>query len=257
MDIAIARYEALDDEERKLLVYVFPEDEKGAVRVMEGMKKVIDFYLRSFGEVKEYKGYTLIEIPDGFGSQAGDYYALQTASSFKESFPLREVYHEIAHTWNVKAHPAIQRCRWFDEAFAQYLAALAIREFDGQEAFEKEMIRNQESFIRTAQRDSKNVETPIVEYGRYEIGENSYTKGAWVLYVLHRMVGEHEFQQIMRDFFSEYRDRPADFRDFQRIAGQVTGRDLDVFFNEWIYGAESSQYLIDRIPVEEIARKYP
>ena len=256
IDLAVAKYKMLKDEEKKISVYAFPEDEQAAVKVLDAIGRVIDFYSKSFGEIKRYRGYTLIEIPDGLGSQAGDYYALQMAQAFKKPGGLQGVYHEIGHTWNVKAKPEIQRCRWFDEAFAEYFAALAVREFEGMDAFEIKMIGNREQFIKAVQKDKRNYETPISEYSKYELGDNSYTKGPWVLYVLHQIVGEQKFLQIIRKFFSELSDRTAGFQDFQKIAEQVSGKDLSLFFNEWIFGIKSSQYLLDKIPVKEIAKIY-
>jgi len=256
MDIASAKYRILKDEEKKLTVYAFPQDEQGAEGVMDAVTRVVEFYSKSFGEVRNYKGYTIIEIPDGLGSQASDYYVLQMAQAFKKTGDFREVYHEIAHNWNVKAKLEIQRCRWFCEAFAEYFAALAVREFEGPEAFENGMISNRERFIKAVQRDRKNYDTPISEYARHELGDNSYTKGPWVLYVLHRIVGEQKFKQIIREFLSDFSDRPADFGDFRKIAERISGNDLAVFFDEWIYGVESSQYLMDKTTLEEIVNKY-
>jgi len=256
IDIAVAKFNVLRDEENKLLVYALPEDEQGAVAVLEGVKRAIGFYSQMFGGVRDYQGYTVIEIPDGWGSQAGDLYILQTAAAFEDARRIPGVYHELAHTWNVKAKPGVQRCRWFDEGFASYFDALAVREFQGQKALEDKMASYREIFIQRVQKDEKNYSTPIAEYGRYELGENSYLKGPWVLYVLHQIVGEERFRQIIRRFLSEFKNRPADFKDFQKVAEQVADKDLSKFFGEWIMGTASSKYLIDRIPVQEIAQMY-
>ena len=256
MDIAAAKYNVLKDEEDKLFVYAFPEDEAGAVDVLEAMKRATHFYSESFGQLRRYQGLTLIEIPNGLGSQAGDGYIVQTADAFKSPGGLRGVYHEIAHAWNVKAEPEVQRCRWFDEAFAQYFTALALRELEDEKAFEDLMSHYGDAFARAVQQDRQNYETPIAEYGRNELGDNSYTKGPWVLYVLHQIVGEQHFYRIIKTFLSEFSDGQADFGDFQKVAEQITGKDLDLFFNEWIFGIESSQYLLDKALIQQIARKY-
>jgi aminopeptidase N len=198
----------------------------------------------------------VIEIPDGWGSQASDYYFLQTAAAFKDPKRTLEVYHEIAHSWNAKAKPELQRTRWFDEAFAMYFQALALREFEGEQSYRAEMDRDRDSFIKRVERDKKNFDTPIAEFAKYDLGGNSYNKGAWSLYVLHQLVGEDQFRRIIRTFVSEFKDRPADFKDFQQVAEGVSRRDLDKYFNEWIYGAASSQLMLDKIPVTEIVKRY-
>lgn len=256
IDIAVAKFKQLNDETKKVSVYVLPEDEKAAAEILNGAGRVVSLYSKMFGELQDYQGYTVIEIPDGWGSQASDYYFLQTAAAFKNLERMVEVYHEIAHSWNVKARPEIRRTRWFDEAFAMYFQALALREFEGEPAFIAEMARDRESFIRRVGRDRKNAETPIADYGKFELGANSYSKGAWSLYVLHQLVGEETFRQIIRAFLSEFRNKMADFKDFQAVAERVSQRKLDKYFQEWIYGAVSSQLLLDKVPITNIVARY-
>lgn len=256
LDIAAAKFEILKDEAHKLFAYALPEDRQGAVSVLGGMKRAIEFYSKTFGEIKNYQGYTAIEIPEGWGSQAGDYYILQAGAAFKDTANISEVYHEIAHTWNVKAKPEVKRCRWFDEAFGSYFESLAVKEFDDEKAFLTDMERSRDSFIKRVNSNKKNADTPIAEYGKEELGSNSYTKGAWSLYVLHEIVGTEKFREIIRSLLSEYETKPADFKDFQVVAERVTKRSLKKYFDEWIYGIESSRLLMEKVSIAEIVKRY-
>jgi hypothetical protein len=44
-----------------------------------------------FGSPKHQNGYTIIEIPEGWGSQASDFYFLQTAAAFTDSSRIGEL----------------------------------------------------------------------------------------------------------------------------------------------------------------------
>lgn len=167
-----------------------------------------------------------------------------------------QIYHEIGHAWNAKVRPDLQRVRWFDEAFASYFQALALAEFRGQKAFEDQMFEYRERFRQDVKRDARNANTPIADYGKEEIGENSYTKGAWSLYVLEEIVGEKQFDQILRTFLTEFATRPADFQSFEDVATRVSQRDLSRFFREWIFGVQSSELLLGNSSVQEIAQRY-
>jgi hypothetical protein len=105
-------------------------------------------------------------------------------------------------------------------------------------------------------KNSRSATTPIAEYGKEELGGNSYTKGAWSLYVLNQIVGDEKFNQIIRAFLAEFSDRPADFAEFQAVAERVSKRELSRFFKEWIVGAESSELLIGNASVQEIVERY-
>ena len=169
-----------------------------------------------FGKVGDFPGFTIIEVPEGWGSQAADFYVLQTAAAFRDTGRISELYHEIAHNWNVRPKPAIQRCRYFDEAFASYFQGLAIGEFEGEEAFEKYMTRLRDRFLQSVEKDVKNGSTPIVDYWREERGENSYTKGAWSLFVLHQVVGDQGFRLSHFGFSSGFPGPGGGFRGLSR-----------------------------------------
>ena len=255
MDIAVAPFKVFDDSKASLRVYALPEDESAAANILAEMKRVISFYQTSFGEIG-ISGYTAIEIPDGWGSQAATGYFLQSAAAFRDPKKISELYHEIGHRWNAKAAPELQRCRWFDEAFASYLAALAVRQFQGDAAFQEEMEHARSRFLSDAAKDPRVASTPIVGYGGIEIGENSYTKGAWSLYVLHELIGTPQFNKMVGNLLREFHDKPADFSDFVRIAEQVSGRSLQKYAQEWLYGTESSQLLSGKQPIGVIVARY-
>ncbi len=256
MDIAVAKFKVLKNEAGNLVVFALLEDETGAANLLKEMQRVMEFYTLQFGPSKKATAFTVIEIPDGWGSQASDFYILQAAAAFKDSKRAHELYHEIGHSWNAKAKPEVRRTRWFDEAFASYFEALALREFAGQKDFDDRMAMYREHFRNDAKKDPRNGATPIAEYGKEELGGNSYTKGPWSLYVLQQIVGEQTFNQIIRTFLTEFSDRPAGFVDFQSVAERVSKRELSRFFKEWIFSAESSELLTSNASVQEIVERY-
>lgn len=256
MDIAAAKFKVLRNDAASLVVYTLPEDEAGAGNLLKEMQRVTEFYTRRFGSVRRATGYTVIEVPEGWGSQASDFYILQEAGAFKDTKRTHELYHEIGHSWNMKAKPEVRRTRWFDEAFACYFEAIALREFAGQKAFDDRMAGYRERFRSEAKKNSRNATTPIAEYGKEELGDNSYTKGPWSLYVLNQIVGDEPFNRIIRTAMAEFCERAAGFSDFQGVAESVSKRDLSRFFKEWIFGAESSALLVSDASIQVIVERY-
>jgi ubiquinone/menaquinone biosynthesis C-methylase UbiE len=256
IDVAVAKFKVIEDESRKIRVFAISGDEEDGRRILEAAQKSFRFYSDLLGEVGDFPGYSIIEVPEGWGSQASDFYILQTAAAFQDKARTSELYHEIAHSWNVRIKPGIQRCRYFDEAFASYFQGLAIREFEGEEAFHRFMSRLRDRFLQSCEKDEKNCSTPISDYWREERGENSYTKGAWSLFVLHQVVGDPVFPSLVSGFLREFRTREADFEDFQAFAEKAAGRNLDRFFKEWIFGTESSQLLREKLDAGKIGERY-
>lgn len=256
IDVAAAKFKIIEGEGSRTRIYALPEDEGEGRRILEAARKSFRFYERLFGRADDFPAFTIIEVPEGWGSQAADFYVLQSAAAFRDKGRTSELYHEIAHNWNARAKPAIQRCRYFDEAFASYFEGLAIREFEGEEAFEKYMARLRDRFLQSCDRDEKNGSTPIVDYWREERGENSYTKGAWSLFVLHQVVGDRAFGLLISGFLRDFRGREADFGDFEDHAEKSSGLRLGLFFKEWIFGVESTRLLRERMDVVRMAERY-
>jgi hypothetical protein len=256
IDLAAAKFKVIEDESRKMRVFAISGDEEEGRRILDAAQKSFRFFAGLFGEASDFPGFVIIEVPEGWGSQAGDFYILQTAAAFRDKGRTSELYHEIAHHWNVRVKPGIQRCRYFDEAFASYFQGLAIREFEGEEAFDKYMTRLRDRFLQSCEKDEKNASTPIADYWREERGENSYTKGAWSLYVLHQLIGDTAFRPLVSSFIREFRVREVDFADFQGFAEKAAGRNLDRFFKEWIFGAESSRLLKEKLDAGKMAERY-
>ena len=256
MDLAVARFSVLRNPADKLVVYHLPSDSTGAARVLDASMNVVDLYTGMFGSPARYQGYTIIEIPDGWGSQAGDFYFLQTAASFRDSSKIGEVYHEIGHSWNAKSSGDVQRCRYFDEAFASFFEPLALRSFKGEPAFLERMERIRDAFARKATQDREVYDTPIADYGKKELGRYSYTKGAWSLYVLYALVGDKTFDSIIHSMMKEFEGRTINFSEFQALCERVAKRPLATYFKEWIYGTESSRLMVEKIPIPEITRRY-
>jgi hypothetical protein len=254
MDVAVAKFRVVTSEKDGLSIYVLPEDEVRANALLDEMRRVAAIYGDWFG--KKPLRCTVIEIPEGWGSQHGAGYILQTAGAFRDPKRVGEFYHEVAHNWNAKAKPEVQRSRWFDEAFATYFQALAVRHFQGEEAFQREMESDREEFRHSFAEEPRSADTPIAEYGRKELGGNSYSKGPWSLYVLNVLLGDEKFRACVRQFLDEFSAKPADFRDFEAVVERVSGRRLAPYFSEWIHGTESTKLLLDNLSVEQMVQRY-
>lgn len=244
-DIGIAQYSLIEDKDINLKIFVFPKHRENAENVVrKEVKRAFDLFTTLFGEYHKDNYFTVIEIKESYGSQAGDSYIIMEEHGFSNDVKkLTHLYHEIGHTWNVKAKYDVQRTRFFDEAFASYFEALAIKKFYGDTALKEKMELYRQYYIKSIDSDKTNYCTPICEYGKYEIGYNSYTKGPWVLYVLNEIVGDDIFNKIIRNFLNKFKDKEVDFKDFESIVNETSHIDFNKFFSQWIYGIESSEFL--------------
>jgi Peptidase family M1 domain len=149
--------------------------------------------------------------------------------------------HEAAHQWwGQGVAPANYRERWLSEAWAQYSAALWLREKVGEDAFRSMMDR----MARWALRDD--------DAGPIHLGQRLghlkqdprvfravvYDKGAWVLHMLRGIVGDEAFFGGARAFQKRFRYAKAGTEDLRAALEEASGRDLRPYFETWIYGTE-------------------
>jgi aminopeptidase N len=66
------------------------------------------------------------------------------------------------------------------------------------------------------------------------LNANSYDKGAWVLYMLHRQLGDSAFFSGLRSYYAKYRDSTALSDDLRRELERASGRSLAPFFDQWL-----------------------
>ncbi|MGH9140785.1 MAG: M1 family metallopeptidase [Vicinamibacterales bacterium] len=148
--------------------------------------------------------------------------------------------HELAHQWWGQAvgwrnyHE-----QWLSEGFAQYFAALYAQHEKGDETFVS-MLRQ----FRKWAIDSSDQGPVSLGYRLGHIrGESRvfralvYNKGAAVLHMLRRLVGDDEFFRGLRRFYRDSRFRKVGTEDLRAAMEKETGRHLERFFRQWIDGS--------------------
>jgi aminopeptidase N len=149
------------------------------------------------------------------------------------------VAHELAHQW----FGDLLTCRdwahgWLNEGFATYFDALFAEHDRGVDAFRLEMRRNAEAYLRE---DAQHYRRPIVSNTYNEpidlFDRQFYEKGAWVLHMLRFTLGDALFWKAIRHYAAKHRGSNVTTPDLQRAIEEATGRNLDAFFDQWVYGA--------------------
>jgi aminopeptidase N len=158
-----------------------------------------------------------------------------------DSFPEFFLAHEIAHQWWGQAvgwknyHE-----QWLSEGFAQYFAALYAQKARGDRTF-ADMLRQ---FRRWALSESE--QGPISLGYRLGVVKSDprvfravvYNKGAAVLHMLRRLIGDTAFFNGLKRFYEDRRYQKAGTEDLERALENESGRVLDRFFERWIFGTE-------------------
>jgi aminopeptidase N len=143
--------------------------------------------------------------------------------------------HETAHQWFGDAVTEREWAHlWLSEGFADYFAALWALHAHGDTAFKREMAGMRAKILA----DPVVASRPVIDTAQTNylalLNANSYDKGAWVLYMLHRELGDSAFFRGLRSYYAKYRDSTALSDDLRHELEQASGRSLGQFFDQWL-----------------------
>jgi hypothetical protein len=256
MDMPIAPYGIVEDKQDNLKIFHFPQDKDNASMILEAMNTTLRLFTNWFGPADNFQGFTIIEVPEGYGSQTDVTSILQTADAFQKRENLTALYHEISHIWNVRDNDPLPD-RIESEGLAMLLQYLVQERLDDKPgALVKGYERLSDRFRQQCERNPKCKDVPIIEYGNEDMTDLSYTKGMLFFYLLYRVMGEKEFLDATGSFYQKYKQTGATTEEFLNHVKQRSSKKLDRLFQEWIYGTESSRLVLEDVPVESLIKRY-
>ncbi len=234
VSLAVYAYETYSDyyyyspsDSMEIRHFVFP-DHIGKVEATYGLLPgMMTIFSELFGEypfLEEKYGHAEFGWPGGMEHQT-----LSSMGGWSESL----IAHELAHMW----WGDMITCEdfhhiWLNEGFATYSEALYTEVVYGTEAFRDEMSQNRYLGPGT-------IYVPdLSDWNRIFHGGLSYAKGSWILHMLRHVVGDNNFFSSLQAYYQDtrYQYGSATTEDFRDICEQVSGLDLDYFFEQWIYG---------------------
>ena len=251
MDFAIARFRAL--EAPNLRLFALPEDAAGAERVLRSADRCLALYRDWFGPLRDAPTFTIIEIPDGWGSQADVTSILQAAAAFRDPAKIHELYHEVSHLWNVPSRDA-SYCRW-NEGLAGFLEALTQETLDGSPSLDAQAEKAARRQIERAREDPRLSTVPMIDYGKAAMTGDSYRTGMLLFYALYRLVGPAAFRAIIGTHAARHRDG-ATTAEFVAEAEGAGGPGVAPLFRDWLYTTRWLEILSSGADVRTVADRY-
>lgn len=251
MDILISKYASLAS--NRLRVCYFERDSLGARKVLQVLQKVTSLYTNWWGPNSNFTGFSIIEIPDGYGSQADVTSILQTASAFNDSTEIHQVYHEISHLWNVDLKAPSPR---WEEGLATFIEYLTIEKLEHREYLDYVTNWFLQVVKREVAADQRLSIIPMVDFGKLEMTDYSYSLGMIAFRILYEILGEEVFNQALKTFYQQYSNKEATTEDFASITNLTSGRDMSAFFNDWFFTTTYIKLLERHSTFDELVMTY-
>ena len=251
--------------------------------VAADVSSAVQFYSGLFGP-PALKTLTVSPIPGGFGQGFPGLVYLSTLSYLDpnqrpeaERGSRAQVFfsdlieaHEVAHQWwgNI-VRPAGYQDEWLSEAVANYSSLMYVEKKKGAKAMEDVLEDYRDSLVK---RDSKGATTesagPITWGFRLDSSGNAsarnditYYKGAWVLHMLRRRMGDAPFTKMLAELRRRYDSRAVSTAQFAALvkefakespplrspgaSGVNAAFNTDSFFDNWVYSTGIPELKLD------------
>jgi len=213
--------------------YVIPEEWADA---QTGYLKTLDMltaFAQGFGEypfVKEKYGHAQFPWSGGMEHQT-------LTSIYIGYYGANLMAHELGHQWfgdMVTCHDFHHI--WLNEGFATWTEARWKEVSEGISAYHAAM-----SDARWTGNGTIYVEDTTNLWDVFD--QNlCYDKASWIPHMLRHLMGDDVFFPALRTYLDTYRFSTATTEQFQAVMEAESGLDLEVFFQQWIYGEACPLY---------------
>jgi ABC-2 type transport system permease protein len=204
----------------KLEVYYLKEQPWNVPRMMDSMKKSLDYYIKNFGAYG-HKEARIVEFPRvaGFAQEFPGTMPYSEAMGFIANlnhpddidFVFYVVAHEMGHQWwGEQVVPAkMEGATLLDETLAQYSSMMVMEKEYGRDMTRKFLKYEMEGYLRSRGQE-RLAERPLLTV-EYDQGYIHYGKGAVVLYYIKEMIGEEAVNRALRKLIHQYGYAPPPY----------------------------------------------
>ncbi|WP_353777330.1 M1 family aminopeptidase [Winogradskyella sp. 3972H.M.0a.05] len=222
--------------------YVYPEDLATAQASTPVTVDIMNFFIDRFEAYPfENEKYGHAQFGWGGGME-------HTTVSFMGNYSRNLIAHELAHQWfGNKITCGSWKDIWLNEGFATYLSGLVIEELDGNNPFTAWKQQRVNSITSQPGGAVYLTDADTTSVSRIFNGRLSYNKGAMVLHMLRKKLGETDFYQGLQNYLADP-DLSFDYaktEDFIPIMEAASGEDLTEFFDDWLYNQGYPSYTVN------------
>jgi len=216
-------------------VWTFPQDSAFAVSgPFRRAADIVDVFTRQFGPFP-YEKLAHVESSTRFGGMENSSAIFYDEKKYADRQMVEGVVaHETAHQWFGDAvTEADWHHLWLSEGFAEYFGVQFSEAMRESTTFRANLEN-----IRRVYLASDVVSRPVIDTAEHDLfkllNRNNYQKGALILHMLRRELGDSVFFAGLASYQATYRDSTALTSDFAATMERVAGRSLRTFFVQWL-----------------------
>ncbi|MFQ6116577.1 MAG: M1 family metallopeptidase, partial [bacterium] len=252
--------------EVNLTLLIQPQHLHMVERYLEATKHTLKYYGQWYGEYP-YSHLTIVD--PAFNSRTGgmEYPTLFTGGTNWLSpkailSPESVTIHECGHQfwYGLVGNNEFENA-WMDEGFNSYAQAKVINKVYGIRPYERRyfgfpvvfdevkidpVMRRMPAYLEAVKSDEMARES-YTYVDRASLRANAYSKPALMLSTLENYLGEETFGKIMNTYSLRWRYKHPKPQDFIDVVNEVTGKDMNWFFDEFLYSSNVLDYAVGKI----------
>lgn len=232
---------------KEISYYVEKAYEPHAKGMFGNTKEMIEFFSNKLGVDYAWPKYAQIVVRDYVSGAMentsatlhGDFVVYQTTREMIDGKKGEDVIsHELFHQW----FGDLATCEsWsnlpLNESFATYGEYLWNEYKYGRDAADEHHAGSRAGYMM----QSGQKQVPLIRYN-YENREDmfdafSYNKGGQVLHMLRKVVGDDAFFASLKLYLDTRKFKSAEIHHLRQAFEEVTGQDLNWFFNQWFFAS--------------------
>lgn len=161
------------------------------------------------------------------------------------------VAHELAHSW----FGNYVTCKnwselWLNEGFATFMEAAYREKTYGRTNYVRKILEDAEIF-KTAFAAGKGKHglfnlTADPNKNKSLFNPTNYEKGSAVIHTLREEIGDRAFWKAINIYLNRHKFANVETADLQKAVEETSGRNLDWFFKQWIYGGGYPKITVEK-----------
>src|SRR5438552_3883886 len=244
----------------ELQFFVKPGSENRISNYGELMGRALEFYTSEYGAPAFGSRFVVAQTDDeAIEAYSGPGMLFLASRFFDAARPASDerLQREVAYQWwgqsiGLKSFDDA----WISQGLAEW-SAFALRESTLNGAQLDAAQREEQERALTFEQTSSIVRAPAALDDQSAAYQSIVLyKGAMVFRMLRETLGKDQFNELLRKFLEQYRNKNASIDDFERLTSQVAAKNMRYFFAQWVEGTGVPEFTVDYQIIRTRAGKF-
>jgi hypothetical protein len=253
--------EAVTIDDKSIAVNIFVEDGNDKwEKMMTYAKRAVEFYSQNVGPYP-YPQVTVVAENSGEGSGM-EYPMITLIDSYNSDQVIDHlVAHEIGHNWFQAILASNERrYTWMDEGINSYYEHVYNDLYYAHDTYDdvpffrhsKSSYSILEASVMTLERANRSlpINLPSEDYDVLTYVTMNYEKMSWSFDYLSHYIGDKDFTNAIKKYYNQWKFKHPSPQVFQAILEEVSGKNLNWFFTDYINSTEPLNLKLGRLKKE-------